>query len=92
MVNDLATTCHGIETMADKVIAAGAKVVGIGLYGTRGDSAVPKLRLLAEKLCCSVQVLVHLKLQAWPGKQCYLCAGGPPLPYDSCLQSYMLNH
>jgi len=85
LVNDMATTAAGIESMVDLVSYCGAQVVGIGLFATRGNHAAAAVRRLSSAIRAQAEVLVHLNIETRPQGMCSACANSQAIPYRSCM-------
>jgi orotate phosphoribosyltransferase len=91
IVNDLATTGHGIKRMIDIVNDYDATVVGVALFATRGNRAKSELERISEEYSIPVETIIHLKAESESAEVCTLCnriSRGAPF---SAVQSSVLN-
>jgi orotate phosphoribosyltransferase len=88
LVNDLATTGTGLEYMRRILESYGARLVGVGLFATRGRKSIQYLRRLKRRWQIPIQTLVHLNIEAFPPHECQGCEIGAPIPQESCMLNW----
>lgn len=87
LVNDVFSRGNGMRIMARILNNYGAKIVGIALLATRGETALQNLEAIANEHKVPAAALVHLNMPAWPKENCQLCKINKARP----VRSFALN-